>query len=200
MKKNRHKLFDDFSFEISDDDKAHMKYFFDNREKVFKDYPVFIPHEIMTEEEAGSLKKLRKNTENKFTLRLYILKGNKKIGWFVGEQKDDETFYMRNTGIFQKYQGLNIYKNFLPKLLVILKEKGFQKITSSHSVTNNRIIIAKLKAGFIITGFEISDMFGLMVNLTYFFNDVRRKIIKFRVGEIKPDAEVKRLLKFTETK
>ncbi len=200
MKKNRHKLFEDYSFEISGEAKAHRKFFIENREKVFKEFSVFFPKEIMTEKEISEINKLRKNTENKFILSIYILKGNRKIGWFIGEQKDEETFYMRNTGIFPEYQGLNIYKHFLPRLLIILKEKGFQKITSSHSVTNNRIIIAKLKAGFIITGFEISDMFGLMVNLTFFFNDVRKKVMKFRTGEVRPDAEIKRLLKFSKSR
>ncbi len=65
----------------------------------------------------------------------------------------------------------------LPKILQILKKQGFQKVTSRHSVTNNNVIVPKLKAGFVITGFEISEVFGLLIILTYYFNDTRRKLV-----------------------
>ncbi|MBK6772549.1 MAG: hypothetical protein IPG78_10565 [Ignavibacteria bacterium] len=49
------------------------------------------------------------------------------------------------TAIFKQHQNKGIYKSLLPKVLDILKEKGFQKVYSRHSATNNQIIIPKLK-------------------------------------------------------
>ena len=155
----------------------------------------FFPYELMTSDERSKIKIPGKNLNSFYILRIFILKGNKRIGWFKGEQVDAETFYMRNTGILPEHQGKKIYKNLLPKILEIVSKKGFQKISSRHTVTNTRIIIAKLKVGFNITGFDISDRFGVFVNLTYLFNDVRKKVIKYRVGEIRTDAQLKKLLK-----
>ena len=121
-------------------------------------------------------------------MRIYILYKEEKIGWFLGTQSDAETFYMINTGIFPAHQNKGIYKKLLPKILEILKQKGFQK------ATNNQIIIPKLSAGFIITGFEINDIFGILVHLTYFFNETRRKVMEYRVGQLKPNKELREAL------
>src|SRR4051812_27592214 len=57
------------------------------------------------------------------------------------------------------------------------KAAGFQMVLSRHTTTNNSIIIPKLKAGFVITAMEVSDRFGTMVHLNYFFNKTRAKIM-----------------------
>jgi hypothetical protein len=79
------------------------------------------------------------------------------------------------------------------KVIELVTKQGFQLITSSHNATNSAIIIPKLKAGFIITGFELSDTFGLLVNLTYYTNATRRKIMDFKAGQTRPDDELRRL-------
>lgn len=200
MNKNKLPLFDDYSVEISTDEKEFMKYFIMNRDIVFSGNTVFHIEEILSEKEKEKLSEISRMTENYYKLRLYILKGDTRIGWFLGEQLNRETFYMRNTGIFEEFRNKGIYKNLLSLLIEILKEKGFQKITSSHIVTNNHVIVAKLKAGFIISGFEISDRFGLFVNLTYNFNEIRNKIMRYRAGEIAIDEQLTQLLNLNKNK
>ena len=77
------------------------------------------------------------------------------------------------------------------KVLERVKSLGFQIITSRHKTTNNSIIIPKLKAGFVITSIEVSDRFGTLVHLSYFFNQIRRNVMEFRTGDLKPDAQLK---------
>ena len=74
-----------------------------------------------------------------------------------------------------------------------VKNLGFQELCSRHSVDNNAVIIPKLKAGFVITGVEISDMWGTLVNLSYYTNEKRRKVLSYRSGA-KPDSEIKKYL------
>lgn len=200
MNRNKLPLFDDYSVEISRDEKEFMKYFIKNRDIVFSGNTVFHIDEILNKSEKEKLNELNRKTDNYYKLRLYILKGNSRIGWFLGEQMNRETFYMRNTGIFEEFRNKGIYKRLLSLLIEILKEKGFQKITSSHIVTNNHVITAKLKAGFMISGFEISDRLGLFVNLTYNFNEIRNKILRYRAGEIAIDEELTQLLKLKKNK
>lgn len=83
---------------------------------------------------------------------------------------------------------------FIPIILVQLKNDGFQVVVSRHNLTNNAVIIPKLKAGFVISGFEVDDRFGTLVKLSYFFNPLRRKLLDVRVGQSAPDDEVKKLL------
>jgi hypothetical protein len=56
------------------------------------------------------------------------------------------------------------------------------------------VIVPKLKAGFVISGFEVSDIFGILIHLTYYFNEIRRKVIDFRVGQLVPDEQIRQLL------
>ena len=62
---------------------------------------------------------------------------------------------------------------------------GFQEIYSKHTITNNAVIIPKLKAGFIISSMEVSDLFGTLVNLSYYPKALRKKILDYRVGQTK---------------
>ena len=127
-------------------------------------------------------------------LNLGLFHGEKFIGWHCGDQKSGEEFYMRNTGILPEYQGRGIYTAMLRKITAILTDIGFQVISSKHNATNNRVIVPKLKAGFMITGLDISDRFGTMVRLEYFTNAKRRALIDFRSGFANPSAELKEIL------
>ena len=80
------------------------------------------------------------------------------------------------------------------EVLSRVQKLGFQIVFSRHTTTNNSIIIPKLKAGFIITALEVSDRFGTLVHLSYFFNEKRNRIMKFRSGDLKPDHEIKTAL------
>jgi hypothetical protein len=61
-------------------------------------------------------------------------------------------------------------------------------------MTNNDVIIPKLKAGFLITSFELSDTFGSLVHLTYYPSPLRRKVQVYRAGDLFPDEEIRKAL------
>jgi predicted GNAT family acetyltransferase len=187
-------LFGNYKLRQEEDRKQFFEFFEKHVEDV---YPRSIYLDIglvLSEEEKNKSRELQKNLAGHFNLQFYILHGEEKVGWFFGSQIDAETFKMTNTGIFEAHRNQGIYKAMLPVILNTLKEKGFQIVTSRHSATNNQILIPKLQAGFTISGFEISDLFGTMVHLTYYFNHTRRNIINFRVGALRPDKQMAKLL------
>ena len=59
----------------------------------------------------------------------------------------------------------------------------FKEIFSRHNATNNPVIIPKLKMGFIISGLEVSDTFGTLLQVKYYTNEKRRDIMDFRTGQ-----------------
>lgn len=75
-------------------------------------------------------------------------------------------------------------------------QQGFMRIYSRHIITNNDILIAKLKAGFKITSFELSDHFGTIVHLTYFPQKIRNETLDFRSGYKQPGKKMKKIFKF----
>jgi hypothetical protein len=194
MQSNRVPLFEDYSIEIVLDNKLFWEFINQNKDIIFDNNSGIDLSAIQTDKEKESIKLLSNNLKELYKLKLYIFKGEKRIGWFLGTQLNFDTFFMNNTGIFAEYRNKGIYKALLPIILNILSEKGFQLVSSKHRATNNHILTLKLKAGFVITGFEVSDVWGLLINLTFYFNDKRRKLVDYRVGQIKPDEEIKKLL------
>lgn len=174
-------LFDDYHYQIIDETEF-FKIFSENRSKVFESNVDFNVKTVLSEIEKTQLKTLKNNYIEGYKLFIKITKNESLVGWFFGVQVQDETFRMINTGILKEYRNQGIYKNFLNKVLEILKEQGFQKVESHHHATNNQVIVPKLKAGFVITGLEIEDKFGTLLKLTYFFNEKRKEIVEFRVG------------------
>ena len=152
------------------------------------------PDDYLSDEEKMAQNNLEKRMGDLFCLRLGVFHLDKQIGWSFGVQKDREKFYMVNSAIFSEHRKKGLYTALLTRAVEVVTKEGFQLITSSHIATNSAVIVAKLKAGFIITGFELSDILGLMVNLTYYTNPTRRKIMDFRCGLTRPDGEMRKLL------
>ena len=101
---------------------------------------------------------------------------------------------MRNSAVLPDHRRKGLYSALMFEVLKRTKELGFQTVVSRHVTTNNSIIIPKLKAGFVITSLEVSDRYGTLVHLTYFFNETRRKVMQFRSGDLKPDQVLKKAL------
>ncbi|HVJ64403.1 MAG TPA: GNAT family N-acetyltransferase [Bdellovibrionota bacterium] len=96
---------------------------------------------------------------------LFCLADGTPMGWMMGEMDNHNTFYMRNTGVLPEYQGQGIYKELLEHMIAYLGELGYERISSHHLVTNNRIIITKLKQGFYFAGLELTEQWGPMAKL-----------------------------------
>ena len=145
------------------------------------------------EREAES--SLAKRLGSPYELRLGLFHGEKLIGWSYGIQVSQDTFRMVTTGIEPEYQRKGVYSSFLIALAQNLQEEGFQVIYSRHYATDNQVIIPKLRFGFLISGFELTDEYGLLLRLCYFFNETRRKTLHVRSGLQQPDDEVQRLIR-----
>lgn len=189
------KLHDDFSIRLMPDAEfqrhvdKHAPKFFDEKSQVFRF------RDALSTDEMEKLKQLRASSGDAVVLRLGLFKGDMFIGWNFSRQEQVSSLYMQTSAVFPEYRRTGLYSELVKKVTEIGREAGFLSITSRHVSTNNAVIIAKLKLGFKITGLELTDTFGTLVNLTYFSNPIREKILDYRAGFTKPDAEIKRLLK-----
>jgi GNAT superfamily N-acetyltransferase len=164
------------------------------RPLVFANKPSVNTRLIYSDAEKASSEELNSLMGSPVSLNLGVFHGDTFIGWHCGDQRSREEFYMQNTGIFPEYQGRGIYTAMLKHIPEALAKIGFQVISSKHNATNNRVIIPKLKAGFIISGLEISDRFGTLVRLEYFTNPKRRALMDFRSGQANPSADLRALM------
>lgn len=150
---------------------------------------------VLSEQERQKLSDLRKNLNQLIAFNICIFKDDEFCGWFTGDQYNNETFYMRNSAILPEHRRKGLYTALLQEVLSRVEKMGFQVVLSRHTTTNNEIIIPKLKAGFVITSLEVSDRFGTLVHLSYYFNQKRRKVMKFRSGDLQPDDDIRSALR-----
>ncbi len=169
--------------------------FLNNRHKIFKDDFDFDIDQVLSEEEKT---KRRVNFAPLKDIEKYYLlakAGEELVGWSFGIQKSAEDFYMVNSAVFPAYRKQGIYTTMMEQAIDYVTNLGFQHIYSRHTMSNNAILIPKLKYGFIITGFEVSDTFGTLVRLSYYPNAKRRELMEIRMGARKMDEETMKLVK-----
>lgn len=163
--------------------------------KIFNDVSMFyLPKEVFTKSELAKVTQLRDDFKNPkaFKLNLGLYYKNKFVGWSWGFQESATVYYMCNSAILPQHRKKGLYTCLMKETLHRIKDKGFSRIYSRHIITNNDIIIAKLKAGFKITHFELAEQFGTMVQLSYYFNQMQNEILDFRSGLKRPTKKVKK--------
>lgn len=99
--------------------------------------------------------------------------GDTPIGWSAGRMTGASEFLMDVTGVHPDYQGKGIYGSFLQHYLPYLRDVGYERVVGYHSPTNRAVLIAKLKAGFIIGGMEFREHAGASVKLVYYLHQDR---------------------------
>ncbi len=141
-----------------------------------------VPDEHFTDEEREQIATRRKATPAMLRFQWRVKLHDDIIGWTYCFQTDAETLYMCNTAIDPQHQRRGVYTALLAAVMQHAKDLGFQVITSRHKAWNNAVIIPKLKAGFIVSGVNISERFGMMVHLTYCIYEARRKAMMAKIG------------------
>lgn len=164
--------------------------------KFFNDRSLFYnSKEVHSQKELDQFKNLRElfKSEKQIRINLGLYFKNKFVGWSWGFQETPTTFYMCNSAVFEEHRQKGLYTCLAKEMLKMATNKGFAKIYSRHIITNNDILIAKMKLGFKITNFELSEAFGAMVHLTYFPSKIKNDILDFRAGYRRPNRKMKRV-------
>ena len=151
--------------------------------------------DLLQDHEKQKLKALRERTKERATVNLVAHLNGELVGWSKGVQETHEQFFVMNSAVFEAFRRKGVYTELIRTINEKAMELGFQRIHSTHMISNNAVIIAKLKQGFRITGFECSDYMGMLVHLTYFSNPKRNEILDFRAGWVKPTDEIRKLFR-----
>ncbi|UBV42489.1 GNAT family N-acetyltransferase [Deinococcus taeanensis] len=110
-----------------------------------------------------------------------IAHGGQVAGWQLSRAWDDRTAYMVNTTLLPDHRGRGVYTRLLPTVLDALRAEGFDLVRSHHHLTNNAVILPKLRAGFHVQGVQV-DEHGVMAVLMRSFDAAYEAYMHRRSG------------------
>ena len=153
-------------------------------DEAFADYvPSELLADVAREEAVARVGALEPSTEG--ALRIGAFRGETLIGWTFALPEGMSLLCMINSGVTPAEQRKGIYSELARLVIEHAKSRGFTAILSRHAANNNAVIIAKLKLGFFIAGFEYSEVYGPLVRLIYLLGDQRRNLYKSRSSPIR---------------
>jgi ribosomal protein S18 acetylase RimI-like enzyme len=153
--------------------------------EVFADYEQSkLLAEVLASESAARPKDSA--APNQSVFRVAAFRGDVLVGWTEGHPEGKSQFYMLNSGVAPAERRKGVYSQLVKAVLTHAEAQGYASVTSRHVAANVAVIIAKLRLGFQISGFEYSEVYGPLVRLTYLVGEGRRRLYATRAAPIQP--------------
>jgi len=118
-------------------------------------------------------------------IRIGAFRGEQLIGWTLASPDGASLLHMVNSGVARSERRKGVYSELARLVIEQAKSKGYSFIVSRHATNNNAVIVAKLKLGFFVSGFEYSEVYGPLVRLTFLLGEKRRALYKARATPIR---------------
>ncbi len=153
-------------------------------ELVFSDYEV---SELLTDVanvEAAAIPRSAKAPEAE-SLRIGAFRGESLIGWAIARAEGSSHFDMINSGVAPDERRHGVYTELVCMVIEHARSRGYVAIRSRHAANNNAVIVAKLKLGFLVSGFEYSEVYGPLVRLTLLLGELRQSLYRTRSSPIR---------------
>ena len=140
--------------------------------------------EVLASESAARSEQSLPKVQSPFGLAAFI--GEVLVGWTQGYQEGASQFYMLNSGVARTERRKGVYSQLVEAVLAHAASRGYTSVRSRHTAANTAVIIAKLRLGFHVSGFEYSEVYGPLVQLTYLVGVPRRNLYRTRAAPIRP--------------
>lgn len=150
------------------------------QKRVFADLEMMAPESNTVQFEAAAKGPPVRSILPAFRLGAYD--GAELVGWTYGWIERNNAFYMSNSGVLPSHRRRGIYTSLLQAVREHALSEGAWGIRSLHSVINNPVIIAKLRAGFHVSGLSQSAQMGTLVELTMHLSAERENRFRQRVS------------------
>lgn len=140
----------------------------------FADYE---PSQLLTDvlaQEATTHLKI--STADAGGVRIGCFRGEMLVAWTYARPSGPRLLAMINSGVAAAERRAGIYSRLVGMVVEHASAQGHAAVVSRHAANNNPVIIAKLKLGFFVSGFEYSEVYGPLVRLTCLVGELRRKL------------------------
>ncbi|MEK8034555.1 GNAT family N-acetyltransferase [Ideonella sp. DXS29W] len=115
--------------------------------------------------------------------------GDEWVGWSTGWMDRGQVFYMAHSGVLPEHRRRGIYSALLTAVCQYAQDQAAVAVRSQHSVLNNPVLVAKLRAGFHVTGLSHAAHMGTLVELTRHLSEGRQALFRTRsLPYVPPEA------------
>ena len=129
---------------------------------------------------------LRQSLPKADRIRIGAFDGDRLAGYSQGWFEVGGGFYIGSSAVDPEYRRQGVYTRLLQAIEQAVRERGGITISSQHVATNNAVLIAKLKLGYVIAGTEYVDAMGLLVRLVLHLTVERAALFAGRTGMLAP--------------
>jgi GNAT superfamily N-acetyltransferase len=119
-----------------------------------------------------------------YTLRIAAFHGDDLVGCSHAWQDGVDRLYMALSAVAPDHRRHGVYTAMVQAVIRIATDEGFAEITSRHRPDNQAVLIAKLRLGFVVTGYETCATFGDLVRLTLPLTASRRRVLTRRLAPV----------------
>ena len=159
------------------------------RDVAFADFgePSRLLADVLADETLKARPETSGPNEKSPQLRIGAFIENRLVGWSYAKGEGSQ-LHMVNSGVLPDLRRQGIYFRLVEATITYAGTYGFNKIFSRHVPTNNAVIVPKLRLGFMVSGFEYSEVYGPLVHLTYLVGNKRRELYRTQSRPIVPSA------------
>lgn len=146
---------------------------------------------------ASMMQDIRKTYKTDYNIPIYLglFCRTAFVGWTYGYGYSSTAFYIESVAIARSHRGKGVHPHLLQGMMDCIFAQGFQTIKNTHHSNLSSLIAKKLRLGFVITGYQLDDQHGAVVQMEYHLKKKRRDILKFRAGSQRPNKEIAKILK-----
>lgn len=143
---------------------------------------------LMGEPHAQAHRDLRKALPPPERIRIAAHDGDRLVGYSHGWFEVGGRFYIGSSAVHPDYRRRGVYTRLLHAVEKAVRERGGIAISSQHVATNNPVLIAKLRLGYVIAGVEFVEPMGLLVRLLLHLEPSRAALYRERTGMLAAPA------------
>lgn len=118
-------------------------------------------------------------------LRIAAFRGETLVAWTYARREGAHRLHMINSGVAAAQRRRGVYSMLVKLVIEHAGSQGCVAVLSRHAASHNAVIIAKLKLGFFVSGFEYSEVYGPLVRLTFLLGEPRRSLYRARSAPIR---------------
>lgn len=121
-------------------------------------------------------------------VRVGAFAGDDLVGWSHGWREPGGQLYVASSAVLPPYRRQGVYTRLLAAIEEQALALGCHRVVSHQRADNSAVLIAKLKAGYIICGMEFSGEMGLLAKLARDLDPARRALFTARIAGIQASA------------